>query len=114
EGRLYASPYYDEALQGVSLSLAHVDGRGFLFSTPRLADDEHLEIELPLKERGLDALYGMREAPLALGALRERLALDDARTRSLARFLTDEPPEATRPWCGDAVRLRYFGHACVL
>ncbi|HKC24496.1 MAG TPA: MBL fold metallo-hydrolase [Thermoanaerobaculia bacterium] len=114
EGLLYQSPYYDDSVQAISLSLAHVDGRGFVFSTPRLPDDEHFQIDLPLRERGLDALFGMREAPLPFGELRESLALGEREGAALARFLTDEAPAAREPWTRDETRVRYFGHACVL
>jgi L-ascorbate metabolism protein UlaG (beta-lactamase superfamily) len=114
EGLLYASPYYDDSVQGVSLSLAHVDGRGFVFSTPRLPDVEHLQLDTPLASGGLDALFSMRDQPLPFGALRESLRLGAREAARLERFLTDEPPEREAAWTSPEVRVRYFGHACVL
>ena len=57
EGLLYNSPYYNQAAQGVSLSLVDKDDRPFVFSTPRLDDEQHLNLNIPFCDERLDELF---------------------------------------------------------
>jgi L-ascorbate metabolism protein UlaG (beta-lactamase superfamily) len=114
ENLLYRSPFYDEGAQSVMLSTLESDDRPFILSTPRLEDEQHLHLRLPLRHEGLDALFSMSSAPQSLAWIRERLDIGEAAADALRKLLTAAPPRACPPWRGEGVRWRYFGHACVL
>ncbi len=114
EGLLYKSEYYNPAAQSLLLSLIEQDHRAFALSTPRLPDNKSLQLHLPLNHAGLDEMFRMKHEPQPLGQLRELLDLDAAGEEIFRTFLTEEEPPKTLRYAGDHVRVRYFGHACVL
>ncbi len=114
ESLLYFSPYYDEEAQSLDFSVVNGDDRAFVFSTPRLEEDDRLHLSLPYRAEGLDRVFRMREKPQPLGFATEALGLsgpDDGRFKGL---FTDQPPRLAEPRDPEGVRVRYFGHACVL
>lgn len=114
EPLLYNSEYYKPELQSFSLSLTNSDYRPFVFSTPRLEDDEHFHLRRPFAHPGMDELFEMREQPKPLDYIRERLELDDDETEKLKPFLTKEARQPSQRFDGPGVRIRYMGHACIL
>lgn len=113
EGLLYRSPYYCTASQSVALSLVADDSRPFVFSTPWLADKGWLQLNLPFKDERLDYLFSMRNKPQTYEDVRSLFELEPDDEETFATFFTSEEPSASEPYAGDAVRIRYFGHACV-
>jgi L-ascorbate metabolism protein UlaG (beta-lactamase superfamily) len=114
ERLLYASPYYNRGAQSVVLSLVQQDERPFVFSTPRVEDGEHLHLQIPFDHPGLDDLFRMRETPQALGHIKERLGLAEEQSSLFHRLLTEEKPAPPPGYDSAAVRVRYFGHGCLL
>lgn len=49
ERLLYKSKYYDPSVQSIDLSLTSGDHRSFVFSTPRLASPERININIPFE-----------------------------------------------------------------
>lgn len=114
ERLLYNSPYYNVGAQSIVLSLVQQDERPFVFSTPRVADDERLHHRIPFHHTGLDDLFRMRETPEAPEYIQERLGFSDDQARLFSQLLTEEKPAPPPRYTDDAVRIRYFGHACLL
>lgn len=114
EGLLYGSKYYDPSLQSIALSVVTQDERAFVFSTPRLADEHHLHLRIPFNHEGIDELFRMRSVPQQLGYIKEVLQFDSANDELFNSFLAAEKPANSPRYDGDQVRIRYFGHACVL
>lgn len=114
EPLLYASPYYDPAMQSLALSPIHRDDRPFILSTPRLPGDGVVHLPLPFAHPGLDLLFGMTRRPRSFAALKEALGFDDAHDDAIRRLLTPEAPPPYDAYDGRGVRWRYFGHACLL
>jgi len=114
EGLLYRSPYYSTDSQSVTLALVERDERSFVFSTPRLEQPGHLNLRLPFNHPGLDELFKMKDAPQPLGWAAEALEVPGADAALFASLFTSEPPPPRAAYTGDDVRIRYFGHACVL
>jgi L-ascorbate metabolism protein UlaG (beta-lactamase superfamily) len=114
ERLLYRSDFYNEAAQSISLSLVDRDDRAFVFSTPRMEDELHLHLHLPFSHAGIDALFAMREKPQTLEFVKEALETDNERDALLATFFTDQAPSPSRNGSAGGVRVRYFGHACIL
>lgn len=114
ERLLYKSPYFDTSLQSVRLSLTHCDERPFVFSTPRLEDTDGVHLRIPFDHPGIDELFKMRHEPQTFSHLKSALGFDDGCDERFRAFLTTEKQTRPQRYDGDGVRLRYYGHACVL
>jgi len=114
EALLYKSRYYDTSSQSISLSEVNNDDRPFVLSSPQLEEASHLHLSTPFNSPALDELFKMRTAPQPLSYITEMLGVsaDDAE-RFNELFITEAPPP-TQTYTGDGVRIRYFGHACLL
>ncbi|MEW6730838.1 MAG: MBL fold metallo-hydrolase [Acidobacteriota bacterium] len=113
EALLYRSPYYKESSQSVSLFLSQRDTRTFVFSTPRLLTSDQLHLTIPFKHSGIDELFQMRQRPQSFGHISEVLGIKPE-GEFFRCFFTEDEPEPCHGFAGDGVRVRYFGHACVL
>jgi L-ascorbate metabolism protein UlaG (beta-lactamase superfamily) len=113
EPLLYRSACFDEGAQSVDLSLVERDDRPFVFSTPRVESDGRMSVRVPYRDPGLDRVLRMRDRPGRLDEAREALGIgrSDARLDSL---FTPEAPSQAPPAVESGIRIRYFGHACVL
>ena len=114
EGLLYRSDYYMESLQSVALTLSEGDDRPFALSTPQLPREGRLELRLPFRSEALDLLFRSRTEAQRPGCLAEALGLDHEAAALLPSFFTEREPRAGRRYDGEGVRVRYFGHACIL
>ncbi|HEX8185560.1 MAG TPA: MBL fold metallo-hydrolase, partial [Blastocatellia bacterium] len=114
EGLLYKSPYYKRASQGIALSLIDNDKRPFVFNTPRLKRDGLLLLGLPFDFAGLDELFKMRETPRTYDYIKDVLNVSDEDDELFSTFFTKESPGPPQRYSGEGVRVRYFGHACIL
>jgi len=113
---LYGSPLYDSSLQTCILETATYEPRTFVLSTPQIRrQPSSVELRLPFG----DPLWNhMSSGRHTLGELLEMLRPhvgDAGEMRFLEGMFIDHP---TRTRADDlapgAVRVRYFGHACVL
>lgn len=113
EALLYRSPHYRPELQTVSLGmLSKVGERPFVLSTPRLPDDDHVQIALDFRAPILDELFRARTQPITRSRLNE-IASGLTLTGGLdfdALFTTDKPASRHQP-PAEGVRLHYTGHA---
>jgi L-ascorbate metabolism protein UlaG (beta-lactamase superfamily) len=114
EGLLYRSRYYQRQSQSVSLSLMEKDDRSFVFSTPRLRGDDFLHLSIPFDDGRLDELFRMKHFPATLSGIKESLEIREEESELFSSFFTEECPPKGDTYAGDGVRVRYFGHACVL
>ena len=114
EGLLYRSPYYNPGAQSIALSLTTEDKRPFVFNTPRLERDGQLHLKVPFASEELDELYKMRSVPQPYGRIKEILAVPDKADELFSTFFTEEKPSQAARFHGEGVRIRYFGHACIL
>lgn len=114
EALLYRSEYLNLASQSITLSLAESDDRPFVFSTPRLSDGKSVSLNVPFNHAGLDELSKMKFAPQPLGFIMEALGVSADDAELFTTFFTTETPRRPTPYTGDDVRIRYFGHACIL
>lgn len=115
ESLLYHSEYYNESAQSIGLSLVESDdSRSFVLSTPRLPNDETINIDIPFKSKLIDQLFRMKEHPKSYQNLIEELGIPEDKTSLFKEFFTSTPPPDYNQYTGDGIRTRYFGHACVL
>jgi len=114
EGLLYHSPVYQKQTQAIALSLYPGDQRPFVFSTPRLDSSDSLLVQTPFDSPAWDGLFGARLDPTDIEALADNLAVQPADRSRFASLFTQTPAPPRVDYAGDGVRVRYFGHACVL
>lgn len=114
EPLLYRSPYSDPSSQSVVLSRIDHGQRPFVFSTPRLAREGDLQLDLPFASGALDELYRTRLSPRPLDELSEILGARGEGRDALRALCTEVAPRAPARFDGEGTRIRYFGHACVL
>lgn len=114
EGLLYKSPYYNTASQSVALYASHEESRTFALSSPKLASEELLQLPLAFNSPALDELFSMRHTPQPLARIKSLLGVQDPDDELFASFFTTNSPRTGDAYTGDGVRIRYFGHACLL
>lgn len=114
EALLYKSHYYDEALQSISLGLlSRVRRRPFVLSTPRLADENHIQINVNFRNHQIDTISRARESPLTGEEVRGLFADCETTTNGMEiteLFTTSAPVRRYEP-VKEGVRVRYLGHA---
>jgi hypothetical protein len=94
--------------------LGNIAQRSFVLSTPRLPDNNSLHLNLSFGDKRLDKLVQMREKPQAYQDILSWLEIQPKNEQLFASFLTDNPPNPQPKYQGNDVRVRYFGHACIL
>lgn len=116
EGLLYKSKYYDETQQSVSLSLINSDEQPFVLSTPRLKNDSNVEIHEPFSSSVYDELFRLKHVPIKMKELSSLVEVPDEDLPVFHSLFTADSPADTadQKYRGDGVRIRYFGHACLL
>lgn len=115
EAMLYKSPFYMRDRQVIAFSKIEQDGdRPFILSTPTLPSRNALQLPIPFDSPALDELFKMKRAPGSLKAIREALQVPEEHTEAFNSLFTTETPPAYEPYTGDHMRIRYFGHACIL
>jgi L-ascorbate metabolism protein UlaG (beta-lactamase superfamily) len=121
ESLLYRSPYYNKKGQELMLSLVYSDSRPFVLSTPRLAQNNQLNWKIPFADKALDTFFASREHGLSLTELQQFYKNNFEDTEEnyklfMSLFTEQAPnsPASYKKFNGKGVRIRYFGHACVL
>jgi L-ascorbate metabolism protein UlaG (beta-lactamase superfamily) len=115
EGLLYESPYYKKSLQSLKIFQQTSDSsRAFIMSTPRLAERDQLDWKVPFDSPQVEEFFRLDSVPQPLGYIRELLGLTPEDDALLMPLLTEKPVAPYEKWDQEGVRLRYFGHACVL
>lgn len=115
EALTYESELDSRDTQSFCLHLTPDAQRPFFMSTPMLDAPNRLFFDLPYTSAIIDRLATTR---ITAGVSRDLREFLDAKHCSLAfqgQLFTDTPPHRNGPQYGGAdVRIRYFGHACVL
>jgi hypothetical protein len=107
--------YFETSGQQVCLSLAEEECRPFFMTTPRLATPQALILSIPFADPRLDLIASMRTTPASLAAAARELGIAAEQRSLFERLFTTERPATGASVADDGtVRMRYFGHACVL
>ena len=114
EALLYRSRYYREAAQSIAFRVLESDDRPLALSTPRLASATGVHARVPFRDPVLDTLFAMRTTPGPVEPLREALGIRAEDAGQFSALFTAEGPPPSARYDGPGVRVRYFGHACVL
>lgn len=114
ESLLYKSGFYDKSYQSIALWITDNDHRPFCLSTPRLEEEQVLHLDIPFDHPGIDALAKMKHTPQTLDHIKKMLGITPAQEPLFNSLFTTEPMPAYGRYTGDKIRMRYFGHACIL
>lgn len=114
EGLLYKSNLYNTRSQSVALFEINSDSRSFVFSTPRLESDECLFLNVPFESEALDHLFRMKNTPQPIECIKDLFGIVYEPDSLLGKFFTEAEPDRPHQFNSDEVRIRYFGHACIL
>jgi L-ascorbate metabolism protein UlaG (beta-lactamase superfamily) len=114
ERLLYASPYFSRAAQSIALKVISTDQRSFIFSTPRLKDDTMVHLPFAFNDKRIDELNKLKQYGRSYADVKAAFGIADQDDETFKTFLTTEPPRPKEKYDGEGVRVRYFGHACVL
>lgn len=114
EPLLYTSEYYKPASQSVVIWMTENDERPFVLSTPRLEDENVLHLQITFSHLCIDELAKMKRTARSLDKIRSMLKLPEKDESLFMSFFTQEPYIPYEPYKGDKIRMRYFGHACIL
>lgn len=113
EPLLYRSRYYKPSLQSLSFGLlSKIGERPFVLSTPRLPDENHMQVEADFNAPIVDAIFQAREKPLSSADI-DKLFEKHMQTGGISYrdFFTTEKPKFSHTPVEDGVRLSYTGHA---
>jgi L-ascorbate metabolism protein UlaG (beta-lactamase superfamily) len=109
--------HYDSSGQAIALSIAESDWRPFIMSTPNLHNEHQVVLNIPFHDERLDILFKMRHTPQPLDHIIEMLEIPEEGKDLFSSLFTTVAPERSHD-CEyhreEGVRIRYFGHACVL
>jgi len=117
ESLLYRSPIYREleAAQTFEISESAGDGsRPFILSTPRLRSPDTVNFAMPFSSPVMDELFKMRRTAQTYHAVRDALGAEIDNESLFKSFFTTSAPKPHTDYEGDAFRIRYLGHACLL
>ena len=114
EQLVYKSKYNVEEAQHISMWLTDNDERPFVLSTARLADDKSINLPVPFSSPVIDELHRLRKEPADYAYIKDLVGCGPGEEELLRSFLTTEAPPPYEKYTGDKVRMRYFGHACIL
>jgi L-ascorbate metabolism protein UlaG (beta-lactamase superfamily) len=114
ESLLYKSEFYNKESQSLALWITNNDHRPFCLSTPRLDQPDVLHLEIPFDHPGIDELAKMKRTPQTLGYIKAMLGISKEQEALFETFFTETPHPAYDKYTGDKIRMRYFGHACIL
>jgi L-ascorbate metabolism protein UlaG (beta-lactamase superfamily) len=115
ENLLYRSHYYKSSLQSLRLSRLGQDGsRPFFLNTPRLMEEGQIDWRVPFDSPQVDQLFKLDTQPQSFDAICQLLDLNDQSRERVSPMLTEDLPALPEKWRKISVRIRYFGHACLL
>jgi len=111
---LYANPPRTGG-EAIELSICESKDRAFFMNTPRLKCRENPRVELAFASELVDQIAAARTKPTSPNELAEALKMDEQQRERLFELFTESGPSSDqREFSGEGVRVRYFGHACVL
>lgn len=114
ESLLYQSEFYNKSSQSLAMWITNNDERPFCLSTPRLNEPNVLSLDVPFDHACIDALAKMKRAPNNYAAIKQICGITPEQEPLFKTFFTETPPPPYEKYTGDKIRMRYFGHACIL
>jgi L-ascorbate metabolism protein UlaG (beta-lactamase superfamily) len=114
DGMLYRSPYYKRSQQHFSFATVDADLLPYERSTPVLDDGDAVLASIPWDDTRLDDLFACENKPASIDEMQERLGLETPHHAKFRDLFTTSPAPRRHTPPEEGVRIRYFGHACLL
>lgn len=114
ESLMYKSEYYNTDAQSITLWLTENDERPFVLSTARLPEKDCLEIQIPFAHSAIDKMCRMRNEADTIDGLLRDFNISEDQMALFESFFTTQKPVKYKKYTGDKIRMRYYGHACIL
>jgi L-ascorbate metabolism protein UlaG (beta-lactamase superfamily) len=115
EELLYHADLIDTAGQEIAFSNIKDESRAFFINTPRLDSAERMIVPMPFADERFDLIAASRLSPVSFRQLADALGIGEEARPFFREFFTTSAPLRNVPeYSGADVRVRYFGHACVL
>lgn len=116
EELIYLDGLAAEQTQEIVLHTTTDAKREMFISTPQLARDDRFFWKIPFTDSRIDQLVSLRKTAAPIEEIRQLLGIPaDIDPCELEQFLTQEEPDGNDASADlSGVRVRYFGHACVL
>jgi L-ascorbate metabolism protein UlaG (beta-lactamase superfamily) len=114
EPLLYKSEYYNKKSQSIALWVTDNDERPFCLSTAKLDEPGTLHLNIPFDHPGIDALSKMKRRGGNINEIAALLGITPEQRELFNTFFTEQEHPEYNKYDGDNVRMRYFGHACIL
>ena len=113
ENLIYHSDFYKKELQTVSFGLlSKVEERPFCFSTPRLADENHIQLDIDFNSPMLDELLAARTTPITTSRVDAIFNSCNLKGGLDYRLLfTAKPPKRSHQKSDSSLNVQYLGHA---
>lgn len=108
--------FYSDTHQSLMIYDSVDDYRPFILSTPRLKLTNEINFKIKFSDKNLDLIFNSREASVNYNSLTSTLGISNEIEPFFKNFFTEKAPRISinKNYSGDSVRIRYFGHACVL
>jgi len=114
EPLLYGSEFFNKASQSIALWITDNDERPFCLSTPRLNEPDVLHLPIPFDAPAIDELAKMKREGGSVDEIAKLLKVEEKDRALFDSFFTEEELPKYSKYDGPNVRMRYFGHACIL
>lgn len=114
ESLLYESEFYNKSSQSIALWITNNDERPFCLSTPRLDEPNVLNLDIAFDNQCIDELAKMKRTPQSYEYIKALCGITPSQEPLFETFFTETPPPPYQKYTGDKIRMRYFGHACIL
>jgi L-ascorbate metabolism protein UlaG (beta-lactamase superfamily) len=114
EPLLYRSEYYNKSSQSIALWVTNNDERPFCLSTARLDEPNVLQLNIPFDHPGIDALSKMKRRGGSIDEIASLMGVKEEDRELFNSFFTQQEHPEYEKYEGPQVRMRYFGHACIL
>lgn len=110
--------YNDHIIKYQSLALSTIkeDFRPFVLSTPYVNSAKVFDLKIPFQDKRIDDLVKSRFSPVNLTEFKDLFEIKEFNEKIFESFFTNEEPDLSfqAKYEGEGVRIRYFGHACLL
>ncbi len=115
ESLMYKTAAYREDFQSLAFSQVKKDrNRPFILSTPRLENENSLHAKIPFKSTVIDKLFESKKTPCNPMELFDEMGLRSSQRALFNSFFSEFPHPNYLQYNGNGMRIRYFGHACIL
>ncbi|MEI2270915.1 MBL fold metallo-hydrolase [Sphingobacterium sp. ML3W] len=114
ESLLYGSEFYNKRSQSIALWLTENDDRPFCLSTPLLSESNVIHLPVSFDDSGIDKLCSMKRNPGSITDIALEIGVTEDQMDLFETFFTERSHPTYSVYNSDKIRMRYFGHACIL